>query len=87
MINLVGKFVTWEKLNGKSEYNIKTGETGSGVLSVLDIDHRMYISGDYGISTSRVMSILMTREENQNGIEIVTKVETKNSTYLVKEQK
>ena len=84
MINLFGKRVSWVKLDGKQN-GVKVGEFGSGVLMALDLGLRMVIGGDLGISTSPVTSIVTSKEQTKNGIELSTKVRTRNSTYLVKE--
>jgi hypothetical protein len=76
VFNLVGKHVKWEKLEGKP-YASMTERSGFGVLRFLDVECRMVIYGDYGVSTSPVMSITATH--------IGVKVVTVNSTYLVKE--
>jgi diaminopimelate decarboxylase len=74
-MNLMDKFVIWEKLNGKADASMQE-KTGFGVLLVLEVGRRMIIVGDYGVSTTKVSSI---KEKDES----IT-VKTMNSTYLIK---
>jgi hypothetical protein len=73
--DLIGKHVSWTKLEGKS-YASMLDKKGFGCLSVLQEEYRMHIYGDYGVSTSPVRTIEFT----DDGI----KVTTMNSVYLLK---
>ena len=75
MKDLIGKQVHWEKVQGKAHASMRN-KTGFGVLARLDLDGRMTIAGDYGITTSIVRAV----ESVDDGV----KVTTLNSVYLVK---
>lgn len=79
MSNLVGKEVTWEKLEGK--INIWTGINGSGILqNPILVGNYLFISGDYGISTSEITGVNYVHPDG-------VMVQTLNSLYLIKELK
>lgn len=75
VISAIGKHVSWEKLNGKPNASMQE-RTGFGSLSLLEVDRRMVIVGDYGLSTTVVTMI----DPQQNGSIIV---KTLNSVYLL----
>ena len=78
MLNIIGQRVKWIKLTSKPNASMQETE-GFGVLFLLEIDQRMGISGDYGVSTSAVKSY----EVSEEGV----KVTTQNSVYLINEIK
>ena len=73
-MDLIGKRVDWHKVKGKK--NASMIETkGFGSLYRLELDRGMVITGDYGVATTKVLSI----EVHEDGIEVTTK----NSVYLI----
>ena len=73
-MNLIGTHVNWTKLKGKS--NPSMHETkGFGSLYILEVGKRMYIVGDYGVTTTEVKEI----REGDDGILVYTQ----NSVYLI----
>ena len=76
---IIGKQICWEKVSGTYTPRILVGDRGFGILITLELDRRMVIAGDYGVTTSVIREI--------HSVEGTFKVTTENSVYLVKEVK
>ena len=72
--DLIGSRVSWEKKEGGPNIHLPHN-VGFGSLEVLEIGERLIVSGDYGIVTTPIKSIV--REDT------VTKVTTQNSVYWI----
>jgi hypothetical protein len=66
--------VTWTKIHGKPNASMQETK-GFGFLSRLEVGRSMFISGDYGVTTSTVTDVV-----ERPGHVLVT---TNNSVYLV----
>ncbi len=53
---MIDTHVTWTKLSGKPDASMYETK-GFGFLSLLEVGRSMFISGDYGVTTSKVKEI------------------------------
>lgn len=71
---MVGDRVEWKKIKGNSIS--PTGKNGFGTLQYIPLPgSSLWIDGDYGLTTSEVLSV----EEKDSEIIVITS----NSTYLI----